>query len=249
VNAVGAFEGVSVTISQPRYLPALNYVQRVCYSDIFIVLDTVQRQARAFENRNRLLLPGPHWLTIPIQSSSRAQIADTVINGESWIASHRAQIIGNYRRARHFDGDLLDLYLSPYQAAYFDQAANFSKATVRALALVLDELGLPYQFRFASDLDDAVIRSASGPDKLRSLCEKVGASVYVSGENGRSYGVAESFSGGACKPLFHQNINLSYPQPGQPAGFVPYMGFLDPLFNCGRDWFSDAVLKPLLLVS
>jgi hypothetical protein len=239
----------AVTISQPRYLPALNYLQRICFSDVFVVFDIVQRQSRAFENRNKLLLPDARWLTIPIQSSSRALISETGIDGEAWVSTHKAQIVGGYRRAPHFDEALLDLYFSAFLANSFECSSSFSAATIRALVLLLDELKLPHNFRFARELCDETIAAAEGPAKLRRICEKLNASTYISGENGRSYGVVECFADSACKVRFHLFEPAPYAQHNHISGFIPYMGFFDALFNCGRDWFRDAVMKPPTLVS
>lgn len=239
----------SATISQPRYLPALNYLQRICISDVFVVYDIVQRQSRAFENRNRLLLPDPKWLTIPIHSSSRALISETVIDGWAWVDSHRAQITDAYRRAPYFDDTVLDLYFSGFLAANYSQSSSFPLATMRALELVMDALDLPHKFRFASALRDEAIDVAQGPLKLRRICEKIGATTYVSGENGRRYGVVECFADSQCQVRFHTYLPETYAQHNHPAGFVPYMGFFDALFNCGSDRFRTEVLKPATLVS
>ncbi len=238
-----------VTISQPRYLPALNYMQRICFSDTFVVFDIVQRQSRAFENRNKLLLPDPRWLSIPIQSSSRALILDTVIDGQSWVSTHKAQIVAAYRRAQYFDEAILDLYFSAFQSDCFEHSARFPVATTRALVLILDELKLPHNFRYASELCDQAIAGAQGPQKLRQICEKLGASIYLSGENGRSYGVAECFSDSACEVRFHVYDPVPYAQHNGVKEFVPYMGFFDALFNCGRAWFMGEVMRPPTLVS
>ena len=45
----------TVAISQPRYLPAINYLDRIVRADVFVLLDTCQHQPRAFEHRNRVL--------------------------------------------------------------------------------------------------------------------------------------------------------------------------------------------------
>lgn len=238
-----------VTISQPRYLPALNYMQRICFSDTFVVFDVVQRQSRAFENRNKLLLPEPKWLSIPIQSSSRALLLDTIIDGQSWVTTHKAQIFAAYRCAPYFDDAILDLYFSAYQSECFEHSARFALATTRAVALILDELDLPYNFRFASEMCNKEIAMAQGPQKLRQICEELGASIYLSGENGRSYGVGECFFGSECEVRFHSYNPTPYAQHNGGKKFVPFMGFFDALFNCGRAWFMDEIMKPPVLVS
>jgi hypothetical protein len=57
---------MKIVISQPRYLPTLNYLIRLYFSDCFVLLDNVQRQARGYENRNKLLMPSAKWLSISI---------------------------------------------------------------------------------------------------------------------------------------------------------------------------------------
>lgn len=233
---------MKVTISQPRYLPALNYLQRICFSDVFVVFDIVQRQSRAWENRNKLLLPSPKWLTIPIKSSSRAAIQECEIEKSDWLESHKAQIITGYKHAPFFDEELLDIYYSSYDISINPEAMHFSRATISALVHLFDALSLPHNFRFASELSDEDIHLARGPEKLRLLCEQLGADFYISGENGREYGVIDCFSNSKCAVLFHCYEPRHYVQSNSPPAFVPYMGFFDALFNNGREWFREAVM-------
>lgn len=228
-----------VTISQPRYLPALNYLQRICFSDVFVIFDTVQRQGRAFENRNKLLLPEPRWLTIPIASSSRALIRDTEIDGKDWIQQHKGQIIAHYKDAPCFDADFLEQYYH-----VFTEESSFPIAATNGLKIILEAMELPHNFTMASGFGQDDIDAAQGPMKLRRICEHLDADTYVSGENGRSYGVSECFAVSRCTAQYHCNDNIEYAQKGNSGNFVPYMGFFDALFNTGRTWFRDALLAP-----
>lgn len=239
---------MKVVISQPRYLPALNYLQRVCFADTFVLFDTVQRQARAWENRNQLLLPNtPQWLTIPIASSSRARIADAIYRDANWVQNHKARIVQNYLGAPYFDPEVLECYYSAYEPGREQAGGGFAISVKRSIERLFDYLDLPYNMRFASALEPTA-NQVSGPAKLRSICEQLGAEAYISGPNGREYGVIPCFAGSRCKVLFHEYRHPTYHQGDGTRAFVPYMGFFDALFNCGRSWIRDALLEPPLLV-
>ena len=65
---------MKIAISQPRYLPALNYLQRIVVSDKFVLLDDVQHQSRAFEHRNKVRdAKKSRWLSIPIDRSATSR--------------------------------------------------------------------------------------------------------------------------------------------------------------------------------
>ena len=229
-------------ISQPRYLPALNYIQRLFFADVFIVFDVVQRQARGWENRNKLLLPDPTWLTIPVASSSRSIIKDTKILNTDWIENHKNKIGFYYKNAPFFDSKLLDFIYNieaPSDNSYVDvllslmnnicSALSFKPALVRASDLLLPE---DYQ--------------ENGVRLLRIVCQRSGASCYVSGPNGKEYGVDDEFSRHNIPVVYHNFIHPEYFQARHD--FAPYMGCLDALFYCGREWLFEFVRKKPRLV-
>lgn len=234
---------MKAAISQPRYIPALNYLQRIAFSDVFVVFDIVQRQARAWENRNKLLLPISKWLTIPIKSSSRSLIQDTEIEGSEWLKNHINQIIYYYKSAPYFDQELLDIYFSSFIGDRHLDTISFSKSTISAITCLFDALNIPYNFKFASQFSKENVLLAKGPEKLRLICEQLGADFYISGENGRNYGVIECFSQSKCKVLFHCSTQEEYRQFNNSGEYVPYMGFFDALFNNGKEWFRNIIMS------
>jgi WbqC-like protein len=240
---------MKVTISQPRYLPAMNYLQRIAFSDVFVVYDIVQRQARAWENRNKLLMPTPKWLTIPIKSSSRALIQDTKIDGSEWLDDHKSQIIFNYQHAPYFDKELLDVYYLSFGICNDLEVMSFSEFAISAITRLFDMLSIPHNFRFASEFSEENVLLAKGVDKLRLICEQLGAGVYISGVNGKDYGVVESFHRSDCVALFHCEKPQQYMQFNSPEEYVPYMGFFDALFNNGREWFRNSIMTSPNLIS
>ena len=224
---------MNIVISQPRYLPALNYLQRLYFADFFVVLDTVQRQARGWENRNKLLVPDPAWLTIPIASSSRELIVRTTISDRDWVSAHQYKISSCYKEAPYFDPSMLSrLYdLSDVGDSYVDvlvrlimnisEVLSFSPALVRASELLSGEV------------------CSGGVEMLSTICKRFEGSTYVSGPNGRDYGVGEEFGRRGIPVRYHDFSHPIYDQ--RRDEFHPYMGFLDALFFCGVEWLSNFV--------
>jgi len=221
-----------IVISQPRYLPALNYLHRLVFADIFIVLDNVQRQARGWENRNKLLLNDPKWLTIPIKSSSREAIKNTQINGVNWISEHKKCIEYHYRDAPFYDSSLLDHYFCDFSMNIgANESLDFTDTMIRSLTNISEILSIPFNISKASILTPD--SACTGPEKLLELCRITNAKTYVSGPNGRSYGVDACFSSSGIQVIYHEYEHLKYSQFNSQLGFFPYMGFFDALFNIG----------------
>jgi hypothetical protein len=233
---------MKIMISQPRYLPTINYLRRVLSSDFFIILDNVQRQSRGFENRNKLFVPDLRWLTIPIKSSSRELLANTYIDFSSpWLEDHIYKINVGYQNHPFYEPDAAlkcmtkiegnDLFvLSMIEHlknifAMFDQQFKF----VRATELLGSEQG--YGPRNLSELLSAIQVESEG--------------IYISGPNGRDYGVKEALSSVAYVK-FDETQTGEYQQFNQKL-FTPNLPFLDFLFNCGRDALIEELSKPLEL--
>ncbi len=232
-------------ISQPRYLPTLNYLQRFVFADEFIVLDSVQRQARDFENRNKLLLNGtPTWLTMPIASSSRAMIKDTDIAGTDWIDNHHQQIRSCYCNHPRFDGDLLATSYEAMKAAQEQSGNDFTETISACYRFWFDHFGLPFSIIRASEIEaENPGCPEKGPAKLLWLCQQRNANTYVSGPNGADYGIEDYFRDDTIPCVYHIHTPPQYPQPGQPE-FVPWQGLYDSLFCMGRDWVKRELTSP-----
>ena len=71
----------------------------------------------------------------------------------------------------------------------------------------------------------------------------MGANTYLSGGFGREYLDIAAFERAAVEVVFHQYDYPSYPQCH--GGFVPFLSYLDVLFNVGLD--RDFVLAGSVL--
>ena len=232
---------MKTVVSQPRYLPSLNYINRLAKSEKFVFLDTVQRQPRGFENRNRLLQNGEtKWLTMPIESSSRSAIVDTRTLNNNWIDLHKNKIVEYYKKAPYFDASYLDVIYEGVQKNDF-----FVDATIRMIKNVFSHFNINMaEFEVASSLDLDKKNWLKGPSELYRICKLCDATVYISGPNGRDYGVKNYFKDRNMDLVFHDYRHPIYNQYGTKT-FYPYMGFIDSIFNCGDTWFKDQVEKDL----
>ncbi len=230
---------MKIVISQPRYLPALNYLQRLYNADLFIFLDDVQRQGRGFENRNKVLLNGKEkMLTIPILSSSRDVIYNTLVKGSDWKIEHLNLLKTAYSKHKFFDLDFLnDLYCGN------DEDLFFSNITITHLIKISNYLGFEFSYIKASELN--IDHSCKGPRHLYDIAREVKATTYISGENGRDYGVADAFSND-ISVLYHFFSHPIYTQV-KSNNFIPWLSFFDALFTMGRKYVLSIVSNPLQL--
>lgn len=231
-----------IMISQPRYLPTINYLRRILSSDLFVILDNVQRQSRGFENRNKLFVPDLRWLTIPIRSSSREVLANTYIDfSRPWLSDHIDKINVWYQNHPFYepdaasqcmikiaDNDLFVLSMIEHLQnifAMFDKQFTF----VRATELVGNEQGY----------------GASNLSELLYAIQVENEPIYISGPNGRDYGVKEALSS-VAHVKFDETHTGEYQQFNQKL-FTPHLPFFDFLFNCGREALIEELSKPLEL--
>jgi hypothetical protein len=221
----------AVVISQPRYIPIVSYIQRLYKADLFIALDDVQRQSRAFENRNKILLNGkPTWLTIPISSSSRALICDAKIANVDWIEEHRHQLVKAYAAHPYYEKRIIDMFYHNLDRLVTNLNFDYADVTLHLLQTACNLLGFEVEILKSS----ALMVEGKGSDKIVNLCKKVEATDYICGHPAKAYGVETAFADTDIRIHYH---DADTPPHTQYEGekFVPWMGFYDILFNLGAD--------------
>lgn len=220
-----------VSISQPRYHPWLGYFQRIAVSDLFIYLDTVQYTPRDWENRNKVKTErGWTWLTVPVNYRYRALIPEvTVDNSQPWQAKHWGTLQTYYSSTSYFH-----LYAKQLKNIYFEHTWHSLTELNLALTDILCESLelLKPNFMKASDIKV----QGKGSELILNLCKNVGATVYLSGSQGRNYLDEAAFTAAGIQIKYQ---NYSHPIYTQLHGeFQPYMAAIDLLFNCGHDSFK-----------
>lgn len=231
-----------IVISQPRYLPALTYIQRLYFSDTFVMLDNVQRQKRGFENRNRVLVDGKtKWLTIPSKSSSRALVKDTTIHGSDWINDHKEKLEQYYKEAPYFNEDWIDAYYGDLEEKIAVLEHDFTSSLMYLIQNICTFFDFETILVRASELESDAVEEADGPDKIFEISNAIDTDLYVSGMNGREYGILDSFEGSSIDVRFHADQPVPYSQ--NVDEFVPHLAFFDALFFAGKEWVEEQITK------
>lgn len=236
---------MQIAISQPRYLPAINYLQRIHYSDVFVILDNVQRQGRGVENRNKILMNGiEKLLTVPVASSSREIIRTTLINGSDWMKQHKEALHNAYKNHPHYSSDFIDLYFGNIEHILQETGFNYSLCFTELVKNCCGLFRLNYHFRKASEF---TTDEQTGPGKLLDICKALETTTYISGANGKEYGIEETFKESNIKIVYHE---FSFPVYAQhkAAAFVPWTCFFDMLFNLGLDKTTEIIKSPIQLI-
>ncbi len=217
-----------VSISQPRYQPWLGYFHRIAISDLFIYLDTVQYTPRDWENRNKVKTDrGWTWLTVPVKAHYRAMIPEVRIDNEQpWQWKHWATIKTYYGKTPHFQ-----FYAEQLRGIYEDKTwHSLTDLNLSLTDTLCGCLGL-VQAKAVKASDIGI--QGRGSELILKLCQAVGATVYLSGSQGRNYLDEPAFTDAGIQIRYQDYNHPVYPQLN--CGFQPYMAVIDLLFNCGSD--------------
>jgi hypothetical protein len=224
---------VIVAAHQPAYLPWLGYLHKIACADVFVVLDDVQYEAQNFQNRNRVKINnGVAWLTVPLEHGPQEElIRDKRISyrqspREAWQGRTMRTFQTHYGRAPHF-------------AKYKDELAElYSRRFERLLDL---DLHLLSTFMRWLGINKPVVRTSSiqvtGPRTTRivDICKAVGADTYLSGKGGSaSYLDLEQLARNGIAVKWQEFRHPIHPQRYPHLGFVPNLGCVDLIFNCGE---------------
>lgn len=221
-----------VTIMQPAYLPWLGFFNRMALADVTVILDHVridQSSKTKFANRNRIRgAQGPVWLTVPIATTgpdAPLELDRIRIAPQPWAARHWRSIAHSYAKAAH-----LREHADRLEALYGGAYEKLGEVNDAFLAFMIEALALGgKRILRSSELDLASSKS----DLIVEICERLGASAYVSGPFGRDYLDRDAFTSRKIELCFHDYAHPEYPQCG--AGFVSHLSALDLLLNCGPD--------------
>jgi hypothetical protein len=232
---------VIVAAHQPAFLPWLGYLDKLAQADLFVVMDDLQYEAQNFQNRNRVKLDrGPHWLTVPLLRGAQTdRVMDKRIDNAGRGGRHHWQrriwrtLEVHYGRAPHFAR-----YAPALEETFVRRWDWLVELDLQLLDLARGWFGITRPIVRASSLGLEGVKTA----RIRSMCEAVGAHVYLSGRGGSTgYLDTDALARAGITTLWQRFTHPSYPQRYAGVGFVSHLGFLDLLFNCGPD--STAILR------
>lgn len=218
-----------VTIQQPEHLPWLGFFNKMAQCDLYVYLDNVQFKKRYFENRNRIRTKeGEQWLTVPVltKGSYEQKLRDVAIQDDAaWKRKYLGTLEHNYKKAPYWADVRSIVY--PALEASGNSLLNLNLSLIEA---VRGYLGIDTKTVLASSLG---VDEYAGSDLILEISKVTGASVYISGPDGRNYLQLDRFQAAGIKVGYHDFTHPEYSQPFVP--FMPYMSIIDCIANCGKD--------------
>lgn len=234
---------MKVAIMQPTYLPWAGYFNMIAQCNLFIFLDDVQFAKRSWQQRNRIMLGGKeHFVSIPVQCRGKREqlIYETAVDdSQKWREKHISTLNHAYRK-HPFGGEVIQIVSDCLSI----QSTSLADITIAIIKAFNHELGLPTQFCRSSEIGMEGKRS----EHLVALCQRAGATAYLSAQGSREYIEAEHvFADSGLKVEFHDFVPEPYPQKGA-CEFIPYLSIVDVVANLGfigaKQLVTTAVRRP-----
>jgi hypothetical protein len=213
-------------IMQPTYLPWMGYFDLMDTADVFVILDTVQFEKQAWQQRNRIKTAENQakWLTVPVMQDLGQKVNEVQISVTSpWCRKHWGTIEQYYKDAlywKQYRDGLSVLYTRPgeYLAAF----------NVAAISFLKEQFGIKTKLLRASEIPV----SGEKVGLLTNICHYLHADVYLSPARAADYIEQDNtFAEKGIRLLYHRYEHPVYRQ--MFGGFISHMSAIDLLFNEG----------------
>jgi len=218
---------MTVAILQSNYIPWKGYFDIIAKSDVFVLYDEVQYTKNDWRNRNLIITPtGLNWLTIPIRVFKLDQkINETKSASSNWNKKHLNSLKLNYAKACGFH-DFKDIL----EDLYFDAPENLTEINLKFIQCICNFLGITTRIIDSRNLDLTGNRN----ERLVDACEKLGASIYLSGPSAKNYVDVDLFN--SSKIALEWMDYSSYQEyPQLSSTFNHNVSIIDLILNNGFD--------------
>lgn len=215
-----------LTAHQPMFMPWLGLFDKISRANTFCIFDDVPFERHGFGNRNQIKTHnGAQWLTVPVHLDDHlAKPAREVriCNDHNWRRKHLRSIELAYQKAPYFK-----FYWPGIMMLYDDDVETLAEFNSRMLVVFMALLGIKVDIVKASERGFTGAKS----DLVLDMCQKLGATEYWFGSQGRDYADLEAFARAGVKAHFQDYQHPVYEQ--LHGAFVPNMSILDLVMNCG----------------
>ena len=229
-----------VTILQPSYLPWLGFFEQMSRSDKFVLLDDVQYTRRDWRNRNRIRVKEDWiWMTVPVIQKNKFDqtlIETRIDNSAGWRKKHLETLRLHYCKTPYFED-----YFAGCRRIYEKDWEFLFDLCLETITFLKEGFGIDTPLLRSSELKTSGTRT----ERLLSICNKLGATHYLTGDAASAYISEKDFSSKGIELEYQNYEHPVYPQ--RYPGFVPRLSAVDLLFNCGEQ--SLNILKQSELAS
>ena len=200
----------TITIHQPQYLPWLGLLEKVCTSDVYILLDNVQFNKRSFQNRALYSTKeGGKYLTIPVHSKKH-QINSLEIKDLTFSDESRKVCNQHFETLRHRYGKTLGWkqYNREIEEFFFKEYDTAFDLIYNSMLFTFELFGIRKEIVRASELDGKGHKN----DLLIDLIKKVEGDIYLSGVGAKNYMDEELFINEGIQVIYQQFNHPIYNQ-------------------------------------
>jgi len=216
-----------LTAHQPTYLPWMGTFNKILLSDMFCFFDIAQYQKKEWDNRNKIYSHnGELMISVPTRSQKHFDkiIGEIEINNETnWAEKHYRSIFLNYKNHPFFDNHkefLEDMYLNKKWERLVDLNVYFYKYVLKILDKDIP-IVMASDYNFVGKKSDLVL----------DMCNKLSASTYIFGGEGKNYADKESFDRDDINLIFINYKHPTYRQYRNKNNFISHLSILDLIMN------------------
>lgn len=235
-------EGPILVAHQAEFLPYLGFISKATMGDIYFILDDSQYKKENFTNRNRIRIhndPGWMWLTVPVKYSKNniLNAQDAYIVESKWKKKHLKTIEFSYSKSPFFNQIFPDI--SKLYENDAEKLVDFNYEIIK-YAFNYFEINIPV-FRTSEINKKEKIIFGKSTDLILSMCDAAEAKTFIAGAHGKYYIDVSKFKQKNINLVFQNFIHPEYKQ--HHGSFIPFMAFIDLIFNHSRDECIDIVGK------
>jgi len=219
-----------VVIHQPDFIPYLGFFHRLCYCNVYVILDHVQLLKRGWHHRDKIKGPnGEYWLTIPINRKTNSPPINKakIDYSQNWVDKHLQTITHFYKKAKFFETIFPEIKLI-YEKNY-------------TLLIDLNMAMLKFFWKLFSINVKTIYSSSLNINSKKSflifdIMKDIGGTHYLSGIGAKNYLDDSLFCTENIEVTWHNFKHPVYPQLYKD--FIPYLSCLDFAMNCGNSLHS-----------
>jgi hypothetical protein len=210
---------------QPTFIPWIGYMAMIDTVDEFVFLDSVQFAKRTWQQRNKIKTSnGEHWISIPVKTKDcfSQNIKDAkIVDANKSLSTILKTIKQSYAKAPYFQNVFEIL-----EKSFVGHEESICTLNINIISNFANYLQMDTLFSRSSKLKSKGVRA----ELLSEICLEKGYTTYLSATGSREYiEESDAFQRKSIEVIYHEFEHPVYDQ--LHSSFVPYLGFIDMLFN------------------
>lgn len=236
-------------IHQPYFLPWLGYFSKICFADVFVVMDDADFRKRHYYDRTKIInMHGEvKWIGLPVGQNFKIKCKDVLVEDKSFVAKLVKTISFSYAKAHDFNLEMTNIEQTLNNCII--SGSNLAAINIDIIMNILDQLSIARPVIFYSS---SFITPSDPTERIITLCQAVSANKILIG-SGSSINIHNwqkvKDSGIDVLIQDYMKAHPVYQQSRrQFQSFQPGLSVIDALLNTGshqtRKFIIDPVFTP-----